>query len=127
MIMNEIQPKPSAKFFLRNIPIILKLKTSKRKKIERFINTTKRLPNPMYPKSEGSKGPMEEGMIYAIFNSEGKGGSETFDTVFKFFWVDAPSLRYSCIDSFLISEKLPSKLWAKSTGGTFVGFEVQFH
>lgn len=54
---------------------------------------------------------MEEGMIYIMFNSEGKEDPDKIDTVFRFFWVDAPSLRLSVLDSFIVSEKLETRKW----------------
>ncbi|MCE7743350.1 MAG: hypothetical protein GOP50_12940, partial [Candidatus Heimdallarchaeota archaeon] len=91
--------------------MLWKLKRANRKSGEKFVNSNIKLESPLYPQSEGNKGPMEEGMIYVMFNSEGKTDSEKIDTVFRFFWVDAPDLRLSVLDSFIVSEKLETRKW----------------
>ncbi|MHA1224329.1 MAG: hypothetical protein ACTSP3_13965 [Candidatus Heimdallarchaeaceae archaeon] len=111
MSKSDIQPKPQLSFFLKNLGLLLRLKRANRKVGEDFVNANKKLLEPLYPKSEGSQGPMEEGMIYVMFNSEGKEKVEEIDTAFRFFWVDAPSLRLSVLDSFIISEKFTSRQW----------------
>ena len=107
----EIQPKPKLSFFLRNLKLLLKLRKANRKVGEDFVNSNKKLLEPILPESEGNKGPMEEGMIYVMFNSEGKEEVEKIDTSFRFFWVDSPSLRLSVLDSFIVSEKFSSRQW----------------
>lgn len=107
----DIKPKPKLSFFLKNLGLLWKLKRADRKVGEDFVNSNKKLLEPIYPVSEGNKGPMEEGMIYVMFNSEGKEDPDKIDTVFRFFWVDAPSLRLSVLDSFIVSEKLETRKW----------------
>jgi len=84
----DIKPKPKLSFFLKNLGLLWKLKRADRKVGEDFVNANKKLLEPIYPVSEGNKGPMEEGMIYVMFNSEGKEDPEKIDTVFRFFWVE---------------------------------------
>ena len=69
MSETAIEPKPKISFFIKNIGLLLKLKRADRKVGEDFVNANKRLLEPLYPKSEGNAGPMEEGMIYVMFNS----------------------------------------------------------
>ncbi|MCE7739270.1 MAG: hypothetical protein GPJ50_07820 [Candidatus Heimdallarchaeota archaeon] len=107
----DVKPKPKFIFFLKNLGLLWKLKRADRKVGEDFVNANKKLLEPIYPVSEGNKGPMEEGMIYVMFNSEGKEDPDKIDTVFRFFWVDAPVLRLSVLDSFIVSEKLKTRKW----------------
>ena len=81
----DIKPKPKLSFFLKNLGLLWKLKRADRKVGEDFVNANKKLLEPIYPVSEGNKGPMEEGMIYIMFNSEGKEDPDKIDTVFRFF------------------------------------------
>jgi hypothetical protein len=111
MNKTDIKPKPKLSFFLKNLGLLWKLKRANRKVGEDFVNANKKLLEPIYPVSEGNKGPMEEGMIYVMFNSEGKENLDKIDTVFRFFWVDSPSLRLSVLDSYIVSEKFSSRQW----------------
>jgi hypothetical protein len=67
---------------------------------------------PLIPRFEGSGGPMEEGMLYVLFNSKGKSALSAIDTVSRFFWVNAPALKYAFLDSYLLSEHFKSGQWA---------------
>ncbi len=109
----EVQPKPKIRFFLKNIGTIIKIKRANRAKIEKFLQTTKPLDQPIMPTFEGTGGPMEEGMIYVMFNSE-DGSSLAIDSVFRVFWVNAPDLQFAFFDSFFISEKLKMGQWERS-------------
>ena len=53
-------------------------------------------------------------MIYVMFNSNEDESSEILDTVYRYFWVNAPSLQFSVIDTFLVSETLTSRQWERS-------------
>lgn len=110
----EILPNPKISFYLKNILMLIKLKRSNKKRIEKFVYNAPLLKEPLIPKSEGNFGPMEEGMIYVMFNSEGETLPQAIDSVFRFFWVDSPDLRISIIYSFLVSEKFKSERWGKS-------------
>lgn len=114
MTSEQIQPKPTPWFFVKNLGKLLKLKTSNRRKIEKFVHSNKKLNQPLYPKTEGTRGPMEEGMIYVLFNSDGLEDIEKINTAFRFFWVDAPSLRFAAFDSYIVSETFTSKHWGIS-------------
>ncbi|MFX1514013.1 MAG: hypothetical protein ACFFCQ_15650 [Promethearchaeota archaeon] len=109
----EVKPKPKVSFFLKNIGTIIKIKRANRKKIEKFISSTPYLNQPLMPSFEGTGGPMEEGMIYLMFNSQ-DGTSSSIDSVFRVFWVNAPDLRFAFFDSFLISENLKMGQWERS-------------
>ncbi len=111
MTDDEVKPDPKINFFLKNIGILIKMKRANRKRILKFVNNTPNLKEPLIPKYEGNAGSMEEGMIYVMFNSEGKTSPTEIDTVYRFFWVDAPDLRFSVIDGFLISEKFKDEHW----------------
>lgn len=111
MNKSNIQPKPKLVFFLKNIGLLWKLKRANRRTGEKFVNSNVKLLEPLYPQSEGNKGPMEEGMIYVMFNSEGKEDIDKINTAFRFFWVDAPDLRLSVLDSFIVSEKFQTRKW----------------
>lgn len=111
MTENEVKPDPKMSFFLKNIGMLIKMKRANRKRILKFVNNIPNLKEPLIPKFEGNTGPMEEGMIYVMFNSEGKTSPSDIDTVYRFFWVDAPDLRLSVIDGFLISEKFEEEQW----------------
>lgn len=114
VLSNEVViPKTKLSFFLKNITTLIKLKRSNRKSIEKFIKTNKYLDAPIIPSFEGTGGPMEEGMIYIMFNSENNSSPSSIDSVFRIFWVNAPILRFSFFDSFFISEKFKSGQWSR--------------
>ena len=110
MSKSDLKPKPKLIFFLKNLGLLWKLKRADRRSGEKFVNSNVKLLEPLYPQSEGNKGPMEEGMIYVMFNSKGKEDIDKIDTVFRFFWVDAPDLRLSVLDSFIVSVNSKSQL-----------------
>jgi len=114
MSTQDIQPKLPIMFYIKNFGLLLKLKRANRKRGEDFVKSNKKLEKPLYPKSEGNQGPMEEGMIYVLFNSAGQDGIDNIDTSFRFFWVDAPSMHFSVVDSFIVSEQFSSQQWAKA-------------
>ncbi len=107
-----VTPKPTIGFFVRNIGTLIKMKRADRTLAEKQVAAVKRLDSPLVPGFEGTGGPMEEGMIYLHFNSlDGEGLP---DSAFRVFWVNAPSLRFSFFDSFLVSEGLASGQWDRS-------------
>ena len=95
MSTDEVKPKISLKFILKNFGTIIKMKRANRKKIEKLVQANKPLKEPIIPSTEGTGGSMEEGMIYVMFNSNEDEPSEIFDTVYRYFWVNAPSLQFS--------------------------------
>ncbi len=109
----EIEPKLKLRFYLKNIGMFINMKRSNRKRMEKFIGGNKLLTQPIIPDFEGTGGPMEEGMIYLLFSSNNETSLSAIDSVFRFFWVNAPDLRLGLIDGFLISEKLNSGHWEK--------------
>lgn len=104
MPTNEVEPKPKIKFFLKNLRTLIKMKRASRTRIEEFVKANKQLHEPIMPSTEGTGGPMEEGMIYIMFNSNEDTSKEIFDNVYRFFWVNAPDLRFSFLDAFLVSK-----------------------
>ena len=121
-----ISPRLGLSFFLRNARLLMKMRRTNRKKIERAINSTERMDRCLIPTFEGTGGPMEEGMVYLMFNSEH--GKLPVDSVFRLFWVNSPSLHFSFLDSFLISKKLISGRWErKNSVGVFQTSKHKFH
>ena len=116
-------------FLLKNSKTISKLKRANRNKIENFIRENKPLKEPIMPSTEGTGGPMEEGMIYVMFNSNEGESPDIFDTVYRFFWLNAPSLPFSFFDTFLVSETYKSSIWVKvSNRGIFKNLsKTRFH
>jgi hypothetical protein len=69
---------------------------------------------PLAPTFEGTGGPMEEGMVYVMFNGEESPESiQNLNSVWRVFWVVAPELNYHQIDSFLISEVFKNHHWER--------------
>ncbi|MDY6878259.1 MAG: hypothetical protein SWK90_18905 [Chloroflexota bacterium] len=108
----QVTPKPTLGFFLGNAGALLRMKRANRKNIEQQVTATRLLVEPTIPTFEGTGGPMEEGMIYLLFNSED--GAGPIDTVFRVFWVNAPALRFAFLDAFLVSENLSSGQWSRT-------------
>jgi len=113
MPTNEVEPKPKIKFFLKNLRTLIKMKRASRTRIEEFVKANKQLNEPIMPTTEGTGGPMEEGMIYIMFNSNEDNSKEIFDNVYRFFWVNAPDLRFSFLDAFLVSKTFKQEQWEK--------------
>lgn len=115
MPTDEVEPKPKLKFFVKNLRTLIKVKKANRNRIEKFVNANKQLNEPIIPSTEGTGGPMEEGMIYIMFNSNEDMSTEIFDTAYRFFWVNAPDLRFSILDAFLVSSTFKSGQWVKKS------------
>jgi|GEM_PF-7016293 len=107
----EASPKPRLGFLLRNARLLSKMKKVDKEEIEKFVNSIERFNRCVVPDFEETGGPMEEGMIYLMFNSEN--GMMPIDSVFRLFWVNSPQLRFSFLDSFFISTKFTSGRWEK--------------
>jgi hypothetical protein len=113
MSVSEVRPRPKLTFYLKNLRLIFKLMRANRARVTAFINASHKYSAPLIPPFEGTGGPMEEGMIYIMFNSLGKFHPKSLDTAFRVFWVNSPDLRISFVDSWLISENLTSGRWAR--------------
>lgn len=111
MTEEQVTPKPKISFYLKNASTLMKMRRANKKSIEQIIALTKPLQKALIPAFEGTGGPMEEGMIYLLFNSED--GSGPIDSVFRVFWVNSPILNFSFFDSFLVSSKLRSGRWER--------------
>ncbi len=105
-------PKLGIGFLLKNLKTVVKIKRSSRKRIEQFIASTPQMTQPLIPTFEGTGGPMEEGMLYVLFHSKGKSALSAIDTISRFFWVNAPAIKYAFLDSYLLSERFESGQWA---------------
>jgi hypothetical protein len=116
MPTDEIQPNISLKFILKNLGTIIKMKRANINRMDKFVRANQNLIEPIMPTTEGTGGPMEEGMIYVIFNSNEESSPELFDSVYRVFWVNAPDLKFSVFDGSLISENLKSGQWDRSFG-----------
>jgi len=69
MATDEIQPKITLKFILKNLGTIIKMKRANRTRIDKLVKANQQLKAPIMPTTEGTGGAMEEGMIYIMFNS----------------------------------------------------------
>lgn len=107
----QASTKPSLVFVLRNAPTLIKMRRANKESIEKFVKSLQHMDQCVPPTFEATGGPMEEGMIYLMFNSES--GILPVDTVFRLFWVNSPQLHFSFLDSFLISTKFRSGRWEK--------------
>jgi len=116
MATDEIQPKITLKFILKNLGTIIKMKRANRTRMDKFIKANQLLKAPIMPTTEGTGGAMEEGMIYIMFNSNEETSPEIFDSLFRVFWANAPDLRFSVFDGFLLSENFKSGQWVRSFG-----------
>ncbi len=106
---DKLKPKPIPSFYFKNIPLFYGLLKSRIPGVVKWsANSVKRLDNSLYPYFEGTGGPMEEGMIYLMFNSEGKESVRDIDTVMRTYWIAADQLRFHILDSYLISQKFPN-------------------
>ncbi len=109
---DAVVPKPTIGFFLGNMGKLLKMRRATRAGAESQVAAVEKQDQPIIPDFEGTGGPMEEGMIYLLFNAQE--GIGPMDSSFRIFWVNAPSLRFSFFDSFLVSESLKSGQWDRS-------------
>ena len=101
-------------FFLAHSDLFARLLQSKPSTIQDQILATKRLPNALPPTFEGAEGPVEEGMVYLLFNSRGNSSKiQDLDSVYRLFWVVAPEINYHQIDAFLISTHLQTQHWVR--------------
>ncbi|MHA1838870.1 MAG: hypothetical protein ACTSYO_02775 [Candidatus Ranarchaeia archaeon] len=114
--MSEHQTPPIflLRFFLKHKGLFNRLLLTDQGSIRRQVLSTRRLQSPIQPKFEGAEGPMEEGMIYLLFASDGKSDDiQNLDSVYRLFWVLAPDLNYHQIDAFLISSRLGTRHWTR--------------
>ncbi len=116
MATDEIQPKITLKFILKNLGTIIKMKRANRERMDKIVKTNQILKEPIMPTTEGTGGAMEEGMIYIMFNSNEETSPEIFDSVFRVFWVNAPDLKFSVFDGCLLSENFKSGQWGRFFG-----------
>ncbi|MDH5403745.1 MAG: hypothetical protein OEZ01_08265 [Candidatus Heimdallarchaeota archaeon] len=116
MSETSIDPTVTKKFILKNIKKLIQMRRANGGTGKYFVNSTKRLKAPIIPSFEGSKHnqPMDEGMIYIMFNSEGDDSSVmNIDTVWRVFWLFSPDLKFHQIETYLISEKLGFRKWMR--------------
>ncbi len=111
MATDEIKPKITLKFILKNLGTLIKMKRANRTRIDKLVKANQQLKAPIMPTTEGTGGATEEGMIYIMFNSNEETTPDIFDTVFRVFWVNAPDLKFSVVDNFLVSENFKSGQW----------------
>jgi len=117
-----LDPQVKKRFYIKNLLKIIRLTRSNREKVLNFIEDTHHLDEPMLDLFEGTGGPMEEGMIYLLFDSKnGSKNPNDYDSVFRIFWILGPDLTYHQIDSFLLSTNpnLPSKQWRRFSETNF--------
>ena len=114
MSADPIKPKLGFKFVLENLRELWKLARSNEESVQKVISETQHLTTPLPPRPEGRGRPMDEGMIYLLFNSNGQSNTPlNFDSVYRIFWVAAPNLNYHQLDAFLISERFGNHHWAR--------------
>lgn len=104
---------------LKYLPQIIGSKLANKKKVEAFMKARKHMDQPIIPtkKDEGQQGMMEEGMWYVIFDANGDG---TWDSALRYFWVNAPAIKVTVNDLFLVSEVLKGRRASKMYSRTDV-------
>ncbi len=103
-----VKPKRTPEFILRNIPSLCKMLRARNPNvIENSLKKIKTLDNALYP-FEGAGKPMDVGMIYLMFNSEGKSSVFDIDTVTRIWWGTCKQADFHFMDVFLLSEKFPN-------------------
>ncbi|MHA2060055.1 MAG: hypothetical protein ACW976_04675, partial [Candidatus Ranarchaeia archaeon] len=114
MSRKPIPPTELLRFMSHHKRLFLRLLRANPLLVRRQVRNVRRMKKPLAPTFEGTGGPMEEGMVYVMFNGEESPESiQNLNSVWRVFWVVAPELNYHQIDSFLISEVFKNHHWER--------------